>query len=455
MASLKACLCRPCAAPLQLIILNARISFETPGRISARRDAEITMTMHTPNLNIADRANHFRLQNGDKAQLPFEPAEYEQRLAGLRATMMQKGLRACVLTSMHCVAYYSGFLYCSFGRPYACVVTQDSCTTVSANIDAGQPWRRSHADNLIYTDWQRDNYLRAIVSLIGEGGSVGVELDHLCVEMYRKLAAALHIEPASLVDIAPASMQQRMIKSDAEIALIIEGARIADCGGEAIHASISADANELEIAQAGRLAMEKEIARIYPDSEIRDTWVWFQSGINTDGAHNPVTTRRLQHGDILSLNCFPMIHGYYTALERTLFLGEPDPRSMEIWQANIAVHRRGLELLKPGAICREIVTELNELFAERDLLQYRSFGYGHSFGVLSHYYGREAGLELREDVDTVLAPGMVVSMEPMLLIPQCQAGSGGYREHDIVLIEENGASNITHFPFGPEHNIIA
>ena len=119
MASLKACLCRPCAAPLQLIILNARISFETPGRISARRDAEITMTMHTPNLNIADRANHFRLQNGDKAQLPFEPAEYEQRLAGLRATMMQKGLRACVLTSMHCVAYYSGFLYCSFGRPYA------------------------------------------------------------------------------------------------------------------------------------------------------------------------------------------------------------------------------------------------------------------------------------------------------------------------------------------------
>ena len=38
-------------------------------------------------------------------------------------------------------------------------------------------------------------------------------------------------------------------------------------------------------------------------------WTWFQSGINTDGAHNPVTTRRLQKGDILSLNCFPMIAG--------------------------------------------------------------------------------------------------------------------------------------------------
>jgi creatinase len=55
---------------------------------------------------------------------------------------------------------------------------------------------------------------------------------------------------------------------------------------------------------------------------MRDTWVWFQSGINTDGAHNPVTGRVLRHGDILSLNTFPMISGYYTALERTMFLAE-------------------------------------------------------------------------------------------------------------------------------------
>ena len=71
-------------------------------------------------------------------------------------------------------------------------------------------------------------------------------------------------------------------------------------------------------------AMEAEIARSHPDSELRDTWVWFQSGINTDGAHNPVTSRVLERGDILSLNTFPMISGYYTALERTLFVGEPD-----------------------------------------------------------------------------------------------------------------------------------
>ena len=46
-------------------------------------------------------------------------------------------------------------------------------------------------------------------------------------------------------------------------------------------------------------------------AELQDTWVWFQSGLNTDGAHNPLTSRRVQHGDILSLNCFPMIQGQY------------------------------------------------------------------------------------------------------------------------------------------------
>ena len=38
--------------------------------------------------------------------------------------------------------------------------------------------------------------------------------------------------------------------------------------------------------------------------------------------------------------------------------------------------------------------------------------------MLSHFYGREAGLELREDIDTVLEENMVISMEPMILIPE-------------------------------------
>ncbi|WP_299132770.1 aminopeptidase P family protein [uncultured Amaricoccus sp.] len=399
------------------------------------------------------RPAFFAFPNGAPAPLPFAAEEYEARLAGLRHTLAELGLDAAVLTSMHCVAYYGGFLYCSFGRPYALVVTQDRAVTVSANIDGGQPGRRCHGESLTYTDWQRDNYWRAVASLTGTGRRLGIEGDHLTLAGRAALEAFL--APAAVVDIAPAAMRQRMVKSPAEIALIRDGARIADLGGAAIRDAIRPGAREIDVAMAGRDAMELAIAEAHADSELRDTWVWFQSGLNTDGAHNPVTTRRLEAGDILSLNCFPMISGYYTALERTLFLGEPDAASLALWEANVAAHELGLRLLVPGARCRDIVAEINALFAERDLLRYRSFGYGHSFGILSHYYGREAGLELREDIDTVLEPGMVISMEPMLTVPLGTPGAGGYREHDILVIHEDRAENITGFPYGPAHNIVA
>ncbi|MDH3388078.1 MAG: aminopeptidase P family protein [Gammaproteobacteria bacterium] len=404
-------------------------------------------------MSQSQRPAFFELQNGSKARLPFSDAEYESRLAALRALMVDSEVDAMLLTSMHNIAYYSGFLYCSFGRPYACVVTADRCVTVSANIDLGQPWRRCYGDNLIYTDWQRNNYWRALASIIPRARRVGIEGDHMTLATRALMVDFLGAAEAQ--DLNREVMGLRMIKSDEEIELIKGGARTADIGGAAIRDAIRVGAREIDIAMAGRDAMELEIARAYPDSEIRDSWVWFQSGINTDGAHNPVTTRALEAGDILSLNTFPMISGYYTALERTLFIGEPDAASLKIWQANVGAHELGLSLIKPGATCSGICAELNRYFADLDLLQYRTFGYGHSFGVLSHYYGREAGLELREDIDTVLAPGMVVSMEPMLTIPLGMPGAGGYREHDILVVGEAGAENITGFPYGPGHNIIA
>ncbi len=185
-----------------------------------------------------------------------------------------------------------------------------------------------------------------------------------------------------------------------------------------------------------------------------DTWTWFQSGIMTDGAHNPVTNKKIAEGDICSLNCFPMIFGYYTAIERTLFCESASAKHLDLWNKNCEVMRVGSNLIKPGKKCSEIAIELNELYRSWDLLKYRSFGYGHSFGVLSHYYGREAGVELREDVHTELKPGMVVSMEPMIMIPDGQPGAGGYREHDIFIVTETGAENITNFPYGPEKMII-
>ncbi len=392
------------------------------------------------------------IPNGEKVVGTFSDSEMMSRLSSLRGVMERLELDAVLFTSIHNINYYSDFIYCAFGRPYGLVVTNERATSISANIDAGQPYRRTFGENLVYTDWQRDNYLRAVFELAGDSKKIGIESDHMNMTLLGKLKDVL--KEVELVDISSACMELRMIKSDEEIKLIREGARIADIGGAACVEAISEGVPEYQVALHSTQAMVNEIARAFPHVELMDTWTWFQSGINTDGAHNPVTSRKVEKGDILSLNCFPMISGYYTALERTLFYKEASEENIRLWEINCQVHEAGKELLKPGAVCGEIAKELNQIYAEYDLLQYRTFGYGHSFGVLSHYFGREAGLELREDIQTVLEPNMVVSMEPMIMIPEGMPGSGGYREHDILLVTQDGNENFTKFPYGPENNIV-
>ena len=394
------------------------------------------------------------IENGNKAKPTFSLAEYQRRQGLLRQKMAEMQVDGVLFSSYHNINYYGDFLYCSFGRFYGLVVTQQKVVSISANIDGGQPWRRTVGDyNVVYTDWQRDNYFKACAQELPNKGRIGIEMDNLPLDRFAKLQAAL--PNVEFVDISAACMRMRMVKSAEEIEFIKNGANVCDIGGFALRDAVKEGVPEHEVALASTQAMIREIARRYPDSELMDTWTWFQSGINTDGAHNPVTTRKVQKGDILSLNCFSMISGYYTALERTMFLDHVDDASLKLWEVNVKVHEAGLALVKPGVRCCDIAHELNKIYEEHDLLQYRTFGYGHSFGVLSHYYGREAGLEFREDIETVLEPGMVVSIEPMIMLPEGMPGAGGYREHDILVVGESGAENITKFPYGPEHNIIS
>ena len=401
---------------------------------------------------VLDRPRLLSLRNGDKLTPTFSREEMDRRLSKLRSWMQEASIDACLFTSIHNVNYFADYVYCSFGRHHGLVVTHDAHTIIGANLDYGRPWRRSFADNIAYTDWHGDNFFAAVRSLCPARGRIGIELDHVTCAARAKLETAL--PDAALVDAGEATMRMRMIKSAEEHALIRDGAAIADIGGAAGVEAIAEHAPEHEVALHATRAMVREIARRYPQAELMDTWAWFQSGINTDGAHNPVTARRIAPGDVLSLNCFPMIAGYYHALERTLFFDHVPDAALALWEVNCEVHRRGIALIRPGVRCMDIAHALNAIYAEHDLLDCRSFGYGHSFGTLCHYYGREAGLEFREDVETMLVPGMVVSMEPMITVPEGLLGAGGYREHDMLIVNADGAENLTGFPFGPEHNVV-
>ena len=99
-----------------------------------------------------------------------------------RSLMAEKNLDAAVFTSIHNIVYFSNYVYCSMGRPYALVVTHDNQTSVSALVDGGQPWRRTYGDNIIYTDWKKDNFIHAVKEVLGDGRkNIGVEMDKMNV----------------------------------------------------------------------------------------------------------------------------------------------------------------------------------------------------------------------------------------------------------------------------------
>ena len=60
------------------------------------------------------RPDFFELRNGKKEKLPFSNHEYDQRIINLRSLMDKNNLDVVILTSMHNIAYYTGFIYCSF-----------------------------------------------------------------------------------------------------------------------------------------------------------------------------------------------------------------------------------------------------------------------------------------------------------------------------------------------------
>ena len=96
------------------------------------------------------------------------------------------------------------------------------CFRIQKAVDYGQPWRRgNNAENLTYTDWEKDNYFKAIQQLVGSQRNVGLEYDHCHLQNFKKFKMAL--PDAKFTDIGVPTMKLRMVKSDDEIDVIKNG----------------------------------------------------------------------------------------------------------------------------------------------------------------------------------------------------------------------------------------
>jgi len=163
------------------------------------------------------------------------------------------------------------------------------------------------------------------------------------------------------------------------------------------------------------------------------------AGPNSTALHYDKLSRKIQDGDIVVLDVGAQYSGYSADITRTLPAnGKFTPRQREIYDIVLGAQNAALAALKPGAdMCKkgdnsvykisyEYINSHGKDLRGKPLGQYYIHGLGHHIGLNVHDPG---------DYCKPFEPGMVVTMEPGIYIPEENLG---VRIEDNVLITATG-----------------
>lgn len=255
---------------------------------------------------------------------------------------------------------------------------------------------------------------------------LGFEQDHLTFSAYKAYEKAVEGE---LVPVSEAIENLRLIKTDAEIKILKEAAKIADAAYQHIIDFIRPGLTELEVSNELEFFMRKAGAT----SSSFDIIV--ASGYRSALPHGRASDKVIEKGDIVTLDYGAYYNGYISDITRTLAVGNPDEKLKEIYAIVLEAQLRGVSGIKAGipGVAADALT--------RDYITEKGYGeyYGHSTG---HGIGLEVheGPGLSSKSGIILEPNMVVTCEPGIYIP----GLGGVRIEDDLIITKDGNELLTH-----------
>lgn len=342
------------------------------------------------------------------------------RLRQFREKMAATELDGFVVTDIFNIRYLSGFS----GSTASLFVTMDGATLITDFRYEEQAGGEVYEGVDVRVD--RREALAAVGDMVEAfAGKVGFESGSLAFAPYEKLNARAD---GNLVAVEGMPEKIRAVKTGEEIEWIAEAVRITDNVFELIAGEIRPGMTEVEAAAridyllmtgAGDLPAFRTIVA---------------SGERGALPHAHPSGRELAMGDLVTLDFGAMWNGYCADMTRTVVLGEPTDRQLEVYDIVLTAQMRAVEGIKAGMTGREADALAREYIVDK--------GYGERFG---HGLGHGIGLQIHERPrlsakdEEVLAPGMVVTVEPGVYI----AGWGGVRIEDNVVIEEGGARILT------------
>lgn len=347
-----------------------------------------------------------------------------QRVVRLRELLAKSNGDALLVTHPVNRHYLSGFT----GSAGVLLISQGHAALVTDFRYREQAPRQAQGFEII----EHGNVMNAtIADVIRQWGvkTLLFEDGNMTFASYRVLEKAVdfaQLQPAgTLVE------QLRMIKDDSEIAIMQEAADLADRAFAHILGFVKPGVAEAQIALELEVFMRSHGAT----SSSFDTIV--ASGERSALPHGVASDRTIGPGEFVKLDFGAYYKGYCSDITRTVVVGTPSDKHREIYGIVQEAQQYALDRLAPGmtgkegdALTRDIITR---------------YGYGECFG---HGTGHGLGMEIHEAPrlsltgDTVLTPGMTVTVEPGIYLP----GFGGVRIEDDVVMTETGIHILTRSP---------
>lgn len=159
-------------------------------------------------------------------------------------------------------------------------------------------------------------------------------------------------------------------------------------------------------------------------------------GENSAYPHHRAGKSKLQQGQVVLVDVGAVVDQYHGDMTRIHYFGKPDPRIVHFEQIVKRAKEMAIAHVKPGVHAGQLDQIVREEFDRANVKQLYTHSLGHGVGLETHEFPR-----LRfdgEDKDVVLEAGMVFTIEPGLY----QAGVGGVRLEDMILVTESGSENL-------------
>lgn len=174
-----------------------------------------------------------------------------------------------------------------------------------------------------------------------------------------------------------------------------------------------------------------QIYRMGADSLAFDTIV--ASGINGSKPHAVPSDKKIEKGDLVTLDFGARRNGYCADITRTIAFGKLSEKQEMIYNTVLEAQKLGVSNVKAGNICGEVDGIVREFFKSKGFDQYFVHSLGHGVGVEIHEYPR-----LAPKASEVLQENMVVTIEPGIYLPK----EMGVRIEDTVIVTKNGCENL-------------